>query len=210
MALNTLHERFGDKLTTVLGWTLAHRHFLFLESMHMGRIRFVALHAEGEVLARHAIKAIHLLRDRLHALIAAEPQIVAVLEQPLLGRVLGLLSDRLAHPILEVKLGLFVVGGEILVHIFFDLLAPILQQSQVNGLVGLDFMLIGVGLVLVVPLAEHLGHGLVVDVGDELGLELFLHALYQSLVLEEVALGQIISFLDLVNDLLSLECLKLR
>ena len=178
MTLDTLHEGFGDKFTTVLGWALAHRHFLLLESMHMGRIRFVALHAEGEVLTRHAIKPKHLLRYRLHALITAEPEIVAVLEQPLLSRVMSLLSDRLTHPILEVKLGLFVVGGEVLMHIFVDLLAPILQQSQVDGFVGLDFVLVGVGFVLVVALlAEHLCHGLVVDVGDELGLELLLYAL---------------------------------
>ena len=79
MTLDTLHEGFGDKFTTVLGWALAHRHFLLLESMHMGSIRFVALHAEGEVLTRHAIEPKHLFRYRFHAFIAAEPQIVAVL-----------------------------------------------------------------------------------------------------------------------------------
>lgn len=90
MARCALHERLGDKFIAVLWWTLAQRYFLFLESMHVARVRFVALHAEGEVLASQAIKAKHLLWDRLHAFIATEPQIIAIFQKLLLGRVLGL------------------------------------------------------------------------------------------------------------------------
>ena len=73
MTLCALHEGLGDQLAAILRGTLAYWHFLFLKSMRVGRVGLEALHAEGEILASRAIKAIHLLRDGLHALIAAEP-----------------------------------------------------------------------------------------------------------------------------------------
>ena len=203
MALNALHKCLSNELAAVLGRTLAQRHFLLLESMQMVCIRLVALHAEGEVLTSQAIKAIHLLRDRLHALIATEPQVITILNQLLLGRVLDLFCDRFAHLILKVKLGLFVIRGKILVHIFIDLLTLILQQPEIDRLIGLNLMLISISLVFIVPLIEHFGHCLIIDIRDELSLKFLLHPLNQRLILEEIALRQIIGLLDFVNDLLS-------
>ena len=178
------------------------------KSMGVRRIGLVALHAEGEVLAPGAVEAEHLLWDGLHAFITAEPKVVAVLDQLLLRGLLGLLCDALADTVFELALRL-VLSFEVLVRVLIDKLTSVLKQVQVDRFVHFNLVLILVSLILVVLLVEHFRHGLVVDVGDELGLELALHSFNQALVLEKVALGQIVSFLDLVEDLLALESLEL-
>ena len=111
---------------------------------------------------------------------------------------MGFFRDRLSHFVLVVFLRFFIGGIEVLVSILVDQLTPIMDQVQVNGLIGFNLVLVLIRLVLVVPLVEHLRHGLVVDVGDELGLELLLHPLNQALIFKQVTLRQIVGLLDLV------------
>jgi hypothetical protein len=93
MTGSALHESLGDELVAVLWWPLAQGYFLLLESMRMRRISLVTFHAEGEIVALCAVEAIHLLRDWLHALVTAEPKIVAILDKLLLGSLLSLHYD---------------------------------------------------------------------------------------------------------------------
>ena len=70
-------------------------------------------------------------------------------------------------------------------------------------------MLILVDLVLVIPFVKHFCHRLIVHVGNKFSLELLLHPINQVFVLEEVAPGQVVRLLDLVDDLFALERLEL-
>jgi hypothetical protein len=70
--------------------------------MRVSGIGLVTFHAETEVLALGAVKAEHSFRDRLHALIAAEPEIITIIEQLILRSVLSLGSNGLALSVLEV------------------------------------------------------------------------------------------------------------
>ena len=64
------------------------------------------------------------------------------------------------------------------------LLGLIFQELHVDCLVGLDLLFVIIFLIFVVLLAEHLHHGLVVNIGDEFRLELLLDAFDHRLVLE--------------------------
>ena len=126
MALNALHESLGDELVAILWRSLSNRHFLLLKSMRVRSICLVALHAEGEILAGQAVEVVHLLWDGLHALVAAEPEVVAVLDQLLLSRSLGFFCDRFAHLVLKVLLGPLHILIQVLMRVLFHLIAPIL------------------------------------------------------------------------------------
>ena len=126
MALYALHESLGDELVAILWRSLPDRHFLLLKSMRVRRICLVALHAEGEIFAGQAVEVVHLLWDGLHALVAAEPEVVAVLNQLLLSRPLGFLCDGFAHLVLKVLLGLLHILLQVLMRVLFHLITPIL------------------------------------------------------------------------------------
>ena len=150
--------------------------------MRVGLVRLVALLAECEVVAASTVKVELKFRDGLHASVTAVPEIVAIIEQLLLRRILGLFGHRFSHLVLEVFLQL--LGWlEVVMHLSLNMdrfLLVLLQKLQVDGFVGLDvelFVFLIHHLVLVVLLAKHLGHRLVVDVGDKICLEFLLHTL---------------------------------
>ena len=94
--------------------------------MRVRCICLVALHAEGKILASQAVEVVHLLRDGIHALVAAEPEVVAVLDQRLLSRSLCFLGDGFAHFILIVLLGLLLILVQVLMRVLLNLIAPVL------------------------------------------------------------------------------------
>ena len=66
------------------------RNLLLLKSMRVGLVRLVALLAECEVVAASTVEVELKFRDGLHASVTAVPEIVAIIKQLLLRRILGL------------------------------------------------------------------------------------------------------------------------
>lgn len=148
---------------------MAHWNLLLLEPMRMGGVVLVALETEGEVFTLGAVEPEHQLGDGLHAAVAAVPHVVAILQKLLVSHVLSLLSDRLAHLLLEVSFEL-VLWVEVVVAVRLQLFALVLQQLHVDGLVSLDVVLVLVLSVLIVLFTEHLRHRFIVNVWNELRL----------------------------------------
>ena len=215
-ALAALHESLSDEFVTIRGWAGTKRNFLLLKSVRVRLVGFVALHAESEIVAASAIKAEHQFGDGLHAAITAVPEVVAVLQKLLLGCGLCFFSDIPAELVLKVLLQL-LSRFQIVMIVSINsnsnrLLLVLLEKLQVDGFVRLDvkfvFLLVN-DLIFVVLATEHLRHGLVVDIWDEVSLKLLLHTLQHRFVIEQVSFRQMVSLLDLVKNFLSLQGFEL-
>ena len=172
----------------------------------MSGICLVAFHAECKVFTLCAIKAEHTLRDRFHALITAIPEIIPLFEKLILSALVSFLGHLFTHFFLEILLQFFVIE-QVFMRISLNLLTTILEQLQVNRLVSLDLVLIFILAILVVLVVEHLAHGLIVNVWNELSIQFLLNSLNQILVLEQITSGQIVCLLQFFNDFFSFESL---
>ena len=91
----------------------------------MSRISLVTLHAEGEVVAAHAVKSVHEFRDRLHTLITAEPKIISLINQLVLGCFLHFRGGILGHLFFKVLLQTIFID-EVVVSLMFHFFSLVL------------------------------------------------------------------------------------
>ena len=73
LADGALHVGLGNQLGMVVWGALSKGNLLLLESVRVRLVGFVALEAEGEVVALGAVEAELALGDGLHAAVATEP-----------------------------------------------------------------------------------------------------------------------------------------
>ena len=82
---------------------------MLLKPVRVSRVCLVALEAKGEVVALSAIEVEHLLWNRLHAAVAAEPHIISLLFKLLFSLLLSLLRNLLSNLLFEVLLELVLI-----------------------------------------------------------------------------------------------------
>lgn len=134
----------------------------------MSSVSFVALLAEREVVAAQTVKSKHLLWNRVHATITAEPSLVAFLHQLLLSSFHCFNFCSFANLILEVLLEFFLRFQVVMV-VRLDLIALVLEKLQVNAFIGFNVELLILNIrVLIVLVIKHLSHSLIIDIRNEL------------------------------------------
>lgn len=153
LALTALHVGLGDKFIAVLRGTLTQRNLQLFKLMGVRRVCLVAFEAEGEVFALGAVEPIHLLRDGIHALVAAKPEVVPIVNQLVLSCLVRFLTHFLANLILVISLDLLFIFA-VVVSIWVHLVLLVLKQLQVDGLVAFDLVFIPVAHIIIILIVE--------------------------------------------------------